>query len=137
MREVDPVPGLLDQVFRQAPVKLAFEDSAGVVGSQLGEGPHLDDVLHPGSHARFHRRHFAPFEQIAEAGLGRFDRSLVDLPALEKLDVLPADRRKFVLAERPAIKMPSENEHGRHRHGQQHGQDDQCNLHRSSSTQER
>ena len=76
--------------------ELAFEDAAGVVGAQFGQGAHLHDVLHAGAQAGLDGLDLAALQQIAEARLGRFDRRLAELAALEQVDVLPADRRQFV-----------------------------------------
>ncbi len=108
--QVDPVPRLLDLVVGQAALQLAFEDAAGVVGAELGQGADLDDVLHAGAQAGLDGRHFAAFQQIAEARLGRFDGRLVELAALEQVDVLPADRRQFVVEILPAMQVPGQQE---------------------------
>ena len=48
-------------------------------------------ALHAGAQAAFDGFHFAALEQIAETVLGAFDGHFAELPALEKVDVLPAD----------------------------------------------
>ena len=94
--QVDPVPRLLELVVGEAALQLAFEDAAGVVGAQLGQGAHLHDVLHAGPQAGLDGVDLAAFEQVAEAGLGRLDGRLAELAALEQVDVLPGDRRQLV-----------------------------------------
>ena len=120
--QVDPVPGLFDLVVGQPALQLAFEDAAGVVGAELGQGADLDDVLHAGPQAGLDGLDLAALEQVAEAGLGRFDGGLAELAALEQVDVLPADRRQFVAWVLAPMQVPAEQEGRRHQHRQQHGQ---------------
>ena len=124
--QVDPVPRLFDGVVGQPALKLAFQDAAGVVGAEFGQRADLDDVLHPGPQARLDRFHFAAFEQIAEAALGRLDGRFVELKALIKVDVLPADRRQFFAQHLPTAPMADQDKKGR---GHQHRQNDDQDHH--------
>ena len=116
--QVDPVPRLFDGVVGQAALELAFENAAGVVGAELGQGAHLDDVLHPGAQTGLDGGDLAAFQQIAEAGLGRLHRRLAELAALEQVDVLPADRRQLVAQQLPPSPVADQQkERRRHQHG--------------------
>ncbi len=70
--QVDPVPVLLDLVVREPALQLPFQDLAGVLGAQLGQGADLDDELHPGPQTGLDGRHVAAFQQVPETGLDRF-----------------------------------------------------------------
>ena len=72
--QVDPVPGLLDLVVGQAALELAFEDAAGVVGADLGQGPDLNDVVHARAQTGLDGLDVAALQQVAEARLGRLRR---------------------------------------------------------------
>ena len=90
----------------------------------LGQGAHLDDVLHAGPQAGLDRGDLAAFQQVAEARLGRLDGRLVELAALEQVDVLAADRRELVAQVLAPLQVPAQQERRRQQHRQQHGQDD-------------
>jgi hypothetical protein len=124
-RQVDPVPRLLHLVVGQAALQLPFEDAPGLVGAQLGQGADLHHVLHPRAQAGLDGRQLAALQQVAEAGLGRVEQRLAELPALEQVDVLPRDGGQFLPAGRPPVEVPPQQEGGRrqHRHDHRHDHD--------------
>ena len=62
------------------------------------------------------RVHLAALQQVAEARLGRLDGGLVELAALEQVDVLAADRRQFLAQLRLAV-PPGQQQDRRPCHG--------------------
>ena len=122
--QVDPVPRLFDLVVGQPAIELAFQDKAGVVGAELRERAHLDHVVHAGPQARLDSVYLPPLQQVAEAGLGRFDRRFTQLAALEKVDVLPADGGKLVAQVLALVQVPAKQESGSHQDRQQHAHDE-------------
>ena len=116
--QVDPVPGLFQDVVAEPAVELAFEDAAGVVGADLGQGADVDDVVHAGPQAGLDRGQLAALQEFAQLRLGGLQHRLVQLAALEQVDVLTGDGREFLAEGAAARGVPAEQERGgqRHRH---------------------
>ena len=51
--QINPVPRLFNGVARQAPLKLAFENAAGVIGADFCERPYVNDEMCPSAQAFF------------------------------------------------------------------------------------
>ena len=98
--QVNPVPRLLDLVLGETAIQLTFEDAAGIFGSQFGQGPNLDDVLHARTEAGLDSLHLAALQQFAETDLDRLHGGLAELTSLKQVDVLAADRRQIFVQRR-------------------------------------
>ena len=70
--------------------ELAFENSAGGLGAEFGEGPHLHDELFPGPKPSLDGGVFASFEHRLESAFRRFDEFGVEFAPLEQFEMLPA-----------------------------------------------
>ncbi len=121
--QIDPVPRLLDHIRGQPPLQLALENSAGIVGAELGQGPDLNDIMRARSQAGLDGVQLPAFQQFPEAVLGGFHRRLTELAALEEVDVLPAHGRQLLTALLLPAQVPPEEEGRRHQDRQQNRHD--------------
>src|SRR5262249_55036645 len=105
--QINPIPGLFDLVFGQAALKLAFEDASRIVRTDFRQSPHLDHVMRSRPQTGLHGFHLAALKQYPEAILGRFHGRLVELAALEKVDMLARHRGQVIVKVLTAMQMPA------------------------------
>jgi hypothetical protein len=96
---------LFDLIFGEAALKLALEDAAGVVGTDLRQGADLYDKVGAGAKAGLDLLDFASFQQDAETIFGRLQGCFVQLSALKEIDVLTSDGRQFVFQVLPTVQV--------------------------------
>src|SRR5205814_5224362 len=103
---------------------MVFKNAAGVFSAQLGKCADLDDELRAGAQARLSGFHLAALEERTKACLGGLDGFLVEVSALEEVDVLARDGRDLVGAFLAALEETAEQECRCEHHRQQHGNQD-------------
>src|SRR5439155_9796437 len=79
VRQVDPVPSLLDLIVGEAALELPLENAASVLGADLRERPDMDDELGARPQALFHGLDLAALQERPEPSLGRFDGGFIQL----------------------------------------------------------
>ena len=130
--QVDPVPRLFELIVAEPALQLAFEDAAGVVGADFGEGTHLHHVLHARPKAGLDGIDLAPLQQPAQVRLGRLHDRFIELGTLKKLDVLTRDRRELAGQVLPTMQAAQQDDDRCDHHRQQHSHHDHdlCHIHR-------